>query len=75
MTAESIVGRKTATKSRVRPISIGKPLSRGLTDFRRRFILVRELRNGIIVREKKTGKLLKVYGDKIGRTVIEPYAP
>ena len=58
---------------KVKPISVGKPLSRSLTDFNRRFTTEKELRNGFVVRVKKTGKLLKVYGDKLGRTVIEPY--
>ncbi len=68
---------KAATRNKahkVKPISVGKPLSRGFADFKRRFEVERELRNGMIVRVKKTGKFLKVYGDRLGRTVIEPYA-
>ena len=65
---------KSEGKAKVKPISVGKPLSRGYTDFHRRFSVEKELRNGLVVRVKKTGKLLKVYGDKYGRTVIEPYA-
>lgn len=66
---------KTKTEHKVKPISVGKPLSRGFADFNRRFTTEKELRNGLVVKVKKTGKLLKVYGDKLGRTVIEPYQP
>jgi len=62
------------TKAKIKPISVGKPLSRGYADFNRRFKVVKNLKNVMIVREKKTGDLLKVYGDKLGRTVIEPYS-
>lgn len=60
-------------KAKRKLISVGKPLSRGVEDFTRRFVVVKELRNGMIVRKKRTGELLKVYGDKVGRTVIEHY--
>ena len=73
MVANVIRTKVKSSSKRVTPISVGKPLSRGFTDFNRRFILVKELRNGMIVRKKRTGELLKVYGDKLGRTVIEPY--
>jgi acetylornithine/succinyldiaminopimelate/putrescine aminotransferase len=51
----------------------GKPLTDSIEDFVRRFEVIKELRGrGLIVRVKKTGEFIKVYGDKSGRTIIEP---
>jgi hypothetical protein len=58
----------------VKPITVGKPVAKSLTSFFRNYTISRELRNGFIVRHKRTSKLLKVYGDKQGRTIIEPYS-
>ena len=62
--------RKIKTKTKQR---IGKPLTTSLSAFVKRYTVEKELRNGMVVRVKKTGKLLKVYGNKAGKTVIEPY--
>jgi hypothetical protein len=52
---------------------IGKPLTNSIEDFVKRFEVMKELRGrGLIVRVKKTGETIKVYGDKSGRTIIEP---
>ena len=67
---------KTKAKSKskkVTPISVGKPLATSIEAFVRRYTVEREFRGGMVVRDKRTGKLLTVYGDKAGSTVIEPY--
>ena len=59
--------------TKIKTKSVGKPLTTSLEAFKRRYMVIKYLRNGMVVHDKRTGKDLKVYGDKKGRTVIEPY--
>ena len=63
---------KAKTKSKAKKI-VGRPLTTSLMAFKKRYTVIKYLRNGMVVHDKRTGRDLKVYGDKKGRTVIEPY--
>lgn len=63
---------KTKAKNKAKKI-VSRPLTTSLKAFKKRYTVVKYLRNGIVVHDKRTGKDLKVYGDEKGRTVIEPY--
>jgi hypothetical protein len=56
-----------------RVISRGKPPTNSVEAFLRRYTVEKELRSGMVVRDEKTNRLLKVYGDKHGETVAELY--
>jgi len=54
-----------------RVIPRGKPVTNSVEAFLRGYTVEKELRSGMVVRDKKTHRLLKVYRDKHGKTVVE----